>query len=57
MGTGFLRASIIALDGLFFPPPTFELITEELFNGTPSAGLNGDAPPVGMGLGVWNVLG
>lgn len=34
------------LDGFFLP--ALELIIEENFNGALSAGLSGDAPPVGM---------
>lgn len=46
VGTGFLRAAIIALDRFF--PLALELIIEEPFNGTLSTVLNGDEPPVGM---------
>lgn len=46
VGTGFLRAAIIALDRFFLP--ALELIIEEPFNGTLSTVLNGDEPPVGM---------
>lgn len=42
------------LDGFFLP--ALELIIEENFNGTLSAGLSGDAPPVGMWIWGWNVL-
>lgn len=45
-GSRFLRGSVIVLDGFFLP--ALELIIEENFNGTLSARLSGDAPPVGM---------